>query len=214
MTNVRPPIDIVADLWQLVGADAAALDDLKLSGVDPVLPSSFRVGTAAQASIAAAALAAAELRHCAGAPRQHVSVDMRHAAIEFRSEHYLTINGEAPATYSDPLFRAYRAGDGRFVRLHMNFPHHRDAVLELLGCAPTREAIEARSANGTPSPSRLRLTSTAVLSPRCASPDEWAQHPQAAAIAADAGGADREDRRSAGTAAAARPAAAVRSSRP
>ncbi|MGB7098712.1 MAG: CoA transferase, partial [Xanthobacteraceae bacterium] len=142
-TKNLPPIDIVADLWRLAGADATALDFLELSGREPALPSSFRVGAAAQASIAAAALAAAELRHDAGVARQRVSVDMHRAAIEFRSEHYLTIDGQAPANYSDPLFRAYRTGDGGFVRLHMNFAHHREAVLKLLGCAPTREAIEA-----------------------------------------------------------------------
>ncbi|MGA8652885.1 MAG: CoA transferase, partial [Xanthobacteraceae bacterium] len=141
------PAEVVASLWRLGGADAAALEHLHLSGSDPVLPSSFRIGTAAQASIAAIGLAAAELRHRAGAPRQTVSVDMRHAAAEFRSEHYLTIDGGAPASFGDPLFGAYRAGDGRFVRLHMNFPHHRGNVLKFLGCSPSRTAIEVALSN-------------------------------------------------------------------
>jgi len=119
------PADVVGSLWRLAGGDAAALKHLHLSGSDAALPSSFRIGTAAQASIAAVGLAAAELRHRVSAARQTVSVDMRHAAAEFRSEHYLTIDGGAPASFGDPLFGAYRAGDGRFVRLHMNFPHHR-----------------------------------------------------------------------------------------
>ena len=59
--------DVVAELWRLAGGDAAALDYLHFSGDDPVLPSSFRIGTAAQASIAAVGLAAAELHHRAGA---------------------------------------------------------------------------------------------------------------------------------------------------
>ena len=67
--------NVVAELWRLAGGDAAALDYLHLSGDDPVLPSSFRIGTAAQASIAAVGLAAAELHHRAGAsaPDQSVS---------------------------------------------------------------------------------------------------------------------------------------------
>ena len=142
MTNASSPADIVASLWQLVGADASAFDHLQLSGSEPVLPSSFRVGATAQASIAAVGLAAAELRHRAGAARQRVSADMRHAAIEFRSEHYLTIDGSAPATFGDPLFRTYGTGDRGFVRLHMNFPHHRENVIKLLGCAPTRASVE------------------------------------------------------------------------
>jgi hypothetical protein len=143
VSGTAEPAEIVADLWRLAGADASALGYLKLSGRDPALPSSFRIGAAAQASIAAVGLAAAELRHRAGAPRQDVSVDMRHAATEFRSEQCLTIDGRAPAALGDPLFGAYRTGDGRFIRLHMNFPHHRENVLKLLACAPTRASVEA-----------------------------------------------------------------------
>ena len=89
MIDAGSPADIVAALWQAASGDAAALAHLQLSGDEPVLPSSFRLGAAAQASIAVSALAAAELRHRAGAPRQRVAVDMRHAAADFRSEHFL-----------------------------------------------------------------------------------------------------------------------------
>jgi len=58
--------NVVADIWKLAAGDPAALDYLDLEGSDPVLPSSFRGGCAAQASIAVAALSAAELRHKAG----------------------------------------------------------------------------------------------------------------------------------------------------
>ena len=37
----------------------------------------------------------------------------------------------------------YATGDGRKVRLHTNFPHHRDGILKLLGCAYDREAVQA-----------------------------------------------------------------------
>ena len=51
----------LAALWRLASQPDTALDALTLTGTEPALPSSFAVGTAAQASIAAAALAAAEL---------------------------------------------------------------------------------------------------------------------------------------------------------
>jgi crotonobetainyl-CoA:carnitine CoA-transferase CaiB-like acyl-CoA transferase len=176
--------DVVAALWRLAGGDAAALDYLRFSGDDPVLPSSFRIGTAAQASIAAVGLGAAELHHRAGSPRQTVSVDMRHAAVEFRSEHYLTIDGGAPASIGDPLFGAYRTGDGRFVRLHMNFPHHRDHVLKFLGCAPTRAAIEAALKNWETIAFETEAYKRGCVVAAMRSPDEWTRHPQAAAVAA------------------------------
>ena len=92
---------------------------LALTGADPVLPSSFAVGQAAQTSMAAAALAAAEIWHLRGGARQQVSVDMLHAAQECRS--YFRINGVTLDPH-DPITGAYRCGDGGWVRIHANFP--------------------------------------------------------------------------------------------
>jgi crotonobetainyl-CoA:carnitine CoA-transferase CaiB-like acyl-CoA transferase len=175
--------DVVATLWRLAGGDETALAHLHLSGSDPVLPSSFRIGTAAQASIAAVGLAAAELHHQAGAARQAISVDMRHAAVEFRSEHYLTIDGRAPSSFGDPLFGAYRTGDGRWVRLHMNFPHHRDNVLKLLGCAPNRPAVETALQNWQAISFETVAYQNGCVVAAMRTPAEWASHPQAAALA-------------------------------
>jgi crotonobetainyl-CoA:carnitine CoA-transferase CaiB-like acyl-CoA transferase len=186
VSGAPAPADIVADLWRLAGADASALGHLSLSGSDPVLPSSFRIGAAAQASIAAVALAAAELRHRAGAPRQQVRVDMRHAATEFGSEQILTIDGKAPAAFGNPLFGAYRTGDGRFVRLHMNFPHHRENVLKFLGCAPTRASIEEALKNWDAISFETEAYQHGCVVAATRSPDEWANHPQADAMASAA----------------------------
>jgi crotonobetainyl-CoA:carnitine CoA-transferase CaiB-like acyl-CoA transferase len=129
-------------LWRETGHDSAALDHVALTGAEPALPSSFAIGTAAQASIAAAALAAAEVWRLRTGHRQQVAVDMRDAAIEFRSERYMRVDGGPAKELWDKIAGLYRAGDGRFVRLHTNFPHHRDGVLKLLGCDYSREAVQ------------------------------------------------------------------------
>ncbi|MFC7553594.1 CoA transferase [Pseudoroseomonas wenyumeiae] len=109
-------------------------------GAEPALPSSFAVGTAAQASIAAMALAAASLHHQRGGPPQRVAVEMRHAAAEFRSERLFRVDGrEAPELW-DAIAGLYPTADG-WVRLHTNFPHHRDGVLRLLGVENDRAAV-------------------------------------------------------------------------
>jgi crotonobetainyl-CoA:carnitine CoA-transferase CaiB-like acyl-CoA transferase len=177
------PADIVSNLWNLAGGDPAALAYLKLAGSDPVLPSSFRIGTAAQACIAASGLAAAELHHRAGAPRQQVGVDMRHAAMEFRSEHYLSIDGNPPESYFGPFSGIYRAGDGRLVRLHMTFQHHRDNVIKLLGCPPTREAIQEALEKWEAIAFETAAYENGCVVSAMRSPQEWAEHPQAAAVA-------------------------------
>jgi crotonobetainyl-CoA:carnitine CoA-transferase CaiB-like acyl-CoA transferase len=136
--HARP---LLAGLWTDARLPADALDDVFLTGRDPVLPSSFAVGTAAQVSIAATALAAAAIWRQRGGRRQLVSVDMRHAATEFLSEHRVSIVGTMPEDPWDRIAGAYPCGDGRWVRLHTNFPHHRDGMLKLLGCAYDRQAV-------------------------------------------------------------------------
>jgi len=51
---------VLAALWRAAEHPEAALEAVELTGAELVLPSSFAIGTAAQATIAAAALAAAE----------------------------------------------------------------------------------------------------------------------------------------------------------
>ena len=63
---------MLAKLWADGGHDAAALASVDLTGAEPVLPSSFAVGSALQASVAAATLAAAEIWRERSGRRQRV----------------------------------------------------------------------------------------------------------------------------------------------
>src|SRR3954452_21641795 len=140
---MQTPRDILTDLWTSVGGDLSALDRVALTGEEPQLPSSFRVAAAAQTSIAAAAMAAAKIWRQRSGQAQDVAVDMRHAVVECRSERYLRVDGKPPGPAWDVIAGVYKAGDGRFVRLHTNFPHHRDAVCKVLECKPERDAVQA-----------------------------------------------------------------------
>ncbi len=139
---MTPAADAVAALWGGAGLPADALGRLVLTGGSPVLPSSFAVGTAAQASLAAAGLAAAELWRLRCGQAQAVSVHERDAAAEFLSERLLRIDGQKPADPWDAIAGLYPTADG-YVRLHTNFPHHRDGVLRLLGCAGNHPDVAA-----------------------------------------------------------------------
>jgi crotonobetainyl-CoA:carnitine CoA-transferase CaiB-like acyl-CoA transferase len=178
-----PPRTALAELWGLGGGDPAALAYVQLLGADPVLPSSFAVGTLAQVSIAAAGLAAAELWHLRSGPRQSVSVDMRHAAAEFRSERYLSIVGTLPADAWDKLAGLYRTGDGRWVRIHTNFPHHRDGVVALLDCASERDGVQAALQNWRGEAFETAAAERGLVATLHRSLAEWALHPQGQAVA-------------------------------
>jgi crotonobetainyl-CoA:carnitine CoA-transferase CaiB-like acyl-CoA transferase len=172
----------LAALWSAAGLPADALDDVVLTGVDPVLPSSFAVGSVAQVTIAASALAAATVWRLRGGRRQLVSVDMRHAAIEFLSEHFVGIEGTAPEDPWDRIAGTYQCGDGRWVRLHTNFPHHRDGILRILGCDYDRAAVASALKSWTgfgleDAAAENRLCATAMRSFA-----EWDAHPHGQAV--------------------------------
>jgi crotonobetainyl-CoA:carnitine CoA-transferase CaiB-like acyl-CoA transferase len=174
----------LAALWRHVRQPEAALEAVDLTGSEPALPSTFAVGTAAQTTITAAALAAAELWRLRTGRQQHVSVPMRDAAIEFRSERYLRIEGKSAPELWDKIAGLYRCGDGRFVRLHTNFPHHRDGVLKLLGCEHDRAAVQkaldgwkAEAFETAAAEAGLVVTATRSFA-------EWDAHPQGQALAA------------------------------
>jgi crotonobetainyl-CoA:carnitine CoA-transferase CaiB-like acyl-CoA transferase len=138
----KSPLEILSGVWTAAGGEAAALDALTLTGDEPQLPSSFRVAAAAQVSVAATGLAAARIWKMRSGEAQDVAVDMRHAVVECRSERYLRVDGKPPPPAWDAIAGVYRTRDG-FVRLHTNFPHHRDAVCKVLNCKPERDAVQA-----------------------------------------------------------------------
>jgi crotonobetainyl-CoA:carnitine CoA-transferase CaiB-like acyl-CoA transferase len=177
------PTDVLAGLWQLAGLPQGALAFAHLSGADPVLPSSFAVGCAAQATIAAAALAACEVGHLRGTPRQQVSVDMLHAALECTG--WFSLDGNTPDIW-DAFSGLYRCADG-WVRIHANFAHHRDGALRVLGLDPSR-AVRADAEQALLSWRALdfedAIAEAGIVATALRTFDEWDATPQGQAIAA------------------------------
>lgn len=174
---------LLRDLWQLAELPTEALALARLSGADPVLPSSFAVGTAAQATIAAAALAACELGHARGAARQQVSVDMLHAAIECLG--WFSLDGRVPELW-DKFSGLYRCADG-WVRVHANFDHHREGALRLLGLDPataSREDAERAMAGWRALDFETAAADAGLVATALRSFDEWDATPQGRAVAA------------------------------
>src|ERR1700742_4816778 len=135
--------EVLSDIWTAAGGDIAALDQVTLTGEEPQLPSTFRVGVAAQASIAAAGLAAAEIWKLRNGQSQNVAVDMTHALVEFRSERYLRVHDKSPGPFWDAIAGIYRTRDQRYVRLHTNFQQHREAICTVLDCKAERDQVQA-----------------------------------------------------------------------
>ena len=175
---------ILSTLWQMGGLPKEALAFATLTGADPVFPSSFRVGAAAQTGIAAAALAACELGHARGQARQSVSVDMAHAAVECTN--WFSLDGRVPEVW-DTFSGLYTSRDG-WVRVHANFRHHRDGALRVMGLDPataTREQAEARMADWQALAFEDAAAKAGLVVAAVRSFDEWDAHPQSRALAAE-----------------------------
>ncbi len=171
-------------VWSLAGCDPTALDDIRLIGDDPGLPSVYRVGALAGATIGAQALAAAECHRLRTGRRQRVEVEQRRALAVFRSERYLRIDEGAAPELRDPLMGFYETRDGRWIQLHTNFPHHRQGVVKVLGCADNLVGVSEAIRGWEGAALDQTLADAGLCAALIRSPDEWAATPQAAAVAA------------------------------
>jgi len=180
---MQSPSEILADLWKLADGAPAALDTVTLTGEEPQLPSSFRVAAAAQASVAAAALAAAQIWKLRSGQSQDVAVDMRHAVVECRSERYLRVDGKPPPPTWDIIAGVYKTGDRRYLRLHTNFRHHRDAVCRVLNCKPERDEVQAALMKWEAEAFETAAYAEGGVVSMMRSYDEWSASPHARALA-------------------------------
>ena len=108
---------------------------------------------------------------------------MRHAAIEFRSERYLRVDGKRPDEYHDDLAGLYRCGDGRFARLHTNLPHHCSGLLKLLGVPHDKAAVQRALDGMTAEALESAAAEAGLVVTACRSFAEWDRHPQGQAVA-------------------------------
>jgi crotonobetainyl-CoA:carnitine CoA-transferase CaiB-like acyl-CoA transferase len=171
-------------VWSLAGCDVTALDDIRLVGEDPGLPSVYRVGALASATIGAAALAAGECHRLRTGQRQRIEVEQRRALAVFRSERYLRIDDGAAPELRDPLMGFYETRDGRWIQLHTNFPHHRQGVVKLLGCPDDHAGVSAAIRGWDGGALDQALADAGLCAALIRSPNEWAALDQASAIAA------------------------------
>ncbi|BCF96115.1 CoA transferase [Paraburkholderia sp. PGU19] len=170
-------------LWSVAGCDPALLDYVSIDGNDPALPSVFRVGTLASASIAAQALAAADCFRLRTGRMQRVDVSVRRALIAFRSERYLRVNDGLPPELRHPVTGFYATRDGRWIQLHTNFPHHLQGVLKVLGCDADPGAVAEAIRGWDGAQLDQTLADAGLCAALIRSSREWAALDQAKAIA-------------------------------
>jgi crotonobetainyl-CoA:carnitine CoA-transferase CaiB-like acyl-CoA transferase len=153
-------------------------------GTDPVLPTPFRIGLAGAATLAATGLAVDELWEVRTGRRQSVAVDLRQAAASLRSGHYMRLADGNVSHERNTIMGVYPTKDGRWSYLHCNFPNHRAAALSVLGVEEDREAVTRAVASWNAVDLEEAIIAAKGAGGMARTREEWARHPQAAAIAA------------------------------
>jgi CoA-transferase family III len=160
------------------GLDAPPVDFIG----QELVASAFAATDFAAAAVGLGAISIADLLDAGGFQRPAITVDRTLASAWFA--YSLRPQGwTLPPTW-DPLAGDYETSDG-WVRLHTNAPHHRDAALRVLGCAPEPadvvHAVRKRSA--------LDVESSVVEVGGCAaamrSVAHWRSHPQGQALSSE-----------------------------
>ncbi|MFE0761611.1 CoA transferase [Streptomyces smyrnaeus] len=179
-----------AQAWAALGGDPALLARVSRERRPGLLPSALPVLELASATVAACSLAAAEFScvRARSALLPPVRVDDGAVATAFHSDRLVRVDGRAPVTFA-PLSRFWRTADG-WVRTHANYPHHRARLLSALGM-PDHGPAEDEAAAGRMATElagrQARDVEEAVyaeggVAVAVRTPEEWAAHPQRAAV--------------------------------
>ena len=175
---------ILETLFAIPNWDGARVQEVEITGGgDPILPTPFRIGDTAAASLAAVGLAVSDLWELRTGRRQEIAVNARRATASLRSSQYLKLDGERVARERPSVRGVYPAKNGRWSYLHCNFPNHRDAALGVLGVEEDREAVRRAVAQWDALELEEAIIAAKGAGGMVRSMDEWAQHPQSAAIA-------------------------------
>ena len=171
--------------WSALGGDLELLDLVQVTG-QPVglLPSTLAAMPAMTAAVAVSTLAAAVLDRSRGSTAwTPVVVDVEHVAVAARSERYArTASVEGASTFA-PLSRFFRTADG-WIRLHANYPWHRERALGVLGCADRPEAVEQAVVAWSSEALEDALVAVGALGYAVRDGLAWRAHPQGRAVSA------------------------------
>ena len=174
------------------GAGRAAGGAIEAVGTRDRLGSPFPAHDMAVACIGTALLAAASLHRQRGADRPGPRLAADHAAAAVRSESLMRIGGKPAGPGFAPLSRFWPAADG-WVRTHANYPWHRAALLDVLGCSGDEpgaagsgdeaRAVGAAIAKLPASELEDLVTAAGGVAVAVRTATQWQEHPQGQAVA-------------------------------
>jgi crotonobetainyl-CoA:carnitine CoA-transferase CaiB-like acyl-CoA transferase len=176
--------DALRTLLPIAGWSEQRANALDITGpLDPVLPTPFRITETAVASLAAVGLAAADLWEMRTGRKQTIGINTRQATASLRSGSYLKMDATPVPNGRNVVMGTYPAKNGRWSYLHCNFPNHREIALKVLGVPEDRAAVTKAVAQWDAFELEEAIVNAKGVGGMVRTMAEWAEHPQAKAIA-------------------------------
>ena len=163
-----PAASHISSIDRLVGGTSVDADQLQIMN-SPGFASAFHLDEAALATAGYANLVF-------GTP----TLDGEAVSTVFATP--VDIDGQ-PVPKWATLSGYYDTSTGRPLQLHCNFAHHHAGVVELLGCADSREAVQEAILDWDPVELETALTTNGMIAAYLRTLDEWTVHPHAIATA-------------------------------
>jgi len=151
-------------------------------GTDPVLPTPFKITETSTAALSAVGLAINDLWEIRTGKRQDIAINSRQATASLRSGKYMDMDTAPVSTERNPVMGVYPAQNGRWSYLHCNFPNHRAAALQVLGVSEDKEEVRRAVSQWDALELEEAIIKAKGAGGMVRSMEEWAHHPQAAAI--------------------------------
>jgi crotonobetainyl-CoA:carnitine CoA-transferase CaiB-like acyl-CoA transferase len=186
------PNKLLDELMAIAGEEPAG-SYVTFLGRDPVFPTPLRIGEVGAATVAAAAVEAARLWELKTGRSQSVAVDIDAAAAGMRASRYIRRedkDSEEPLAGNRQITAGRGGGlpifqdrNGRWIYFQREFQNHRDITAAILQCEYENEALARAVSKWDAFELENAVVAGGATAGVVRSYDEWAQHPQAQALA-------------------------------
>jgi crotonobetainyl-CoA:carnitine CoA-transferase CaiB-like acyl-CoA transferase len=154
-------------------------------GRDPIIPSVFRIASAAGIGLVAKSVAMAALWRARGGDGQDIEVDLRrtpHRLCPFYDRKWEKLNGYPPRNTADPdspfTLKFYETGDGRWVMPLNLYPKLKSSALRLLGCSDSEAAVAQAIRGWKAAELEDTCAKAGIVMPMLRSVEEFMHEPQ------------------------------------
>lgn len=181
------------EIMGIRGRGMPAADEVRITGIDPVFSTRFRIGSACANVLAGVGVAVNDIWEQKTGRRQSASIDVRHAAATLRSSHYLQekqADGRFAVVESPSmrlmatLTQPWPTRDGRWFLPHFNLPNLQARVLGVLGCEATPESVGPAVLKWDALDLEAAIDEAGACGAMVRSNEEWLAHAHGQALAA------------------------------